>query len=44
MTPRQWHALRDMIQRVKEVAISRGNQLLFQRALIFLGSTEGRDV
>lgn len=44
MTPRQWHTLRQMIYDVRNVAIFRGNQPLFQRALTFLTDTAGRDV
>lgn len=44
MTPRQWGSIRAMIEDVRVVAFSRGNQPLFQRAMNFLDATEGYDV
>jgi hypothetical protein len=44
VTPRQWGSIRAMIEDVRVVAFSRGNQPLFQRAMNFLDATEGYDV
>lgn len=44
MTPRQWGSIRAMIEDVRIVASSRGNQPLFQRAMTFLTKTEDYDV
>lgn len=44
MTPRQWGSIRAMVESVRAVAFSRGNQPLFQRAMTLLAKTEGRDV